>query len=97
MTRSRMLDDAVLRVLFNRAGHLAMEAGWVHGWINVGLAEVRAWDVEADGEEGEEERRRVTLAVLRAEAERTDPLEGDGYEWLARALNASPPVPLENA
>ena len=96
MSRAKMLaDDDVVRALFDRAIDLGMTAGWVGGYAYPGRGDLgQAFDVEADDEDGERVERRVTLTMLRSVAERFDPLDGEGYEWLARSFNASPASPV---
>lgn len=102
MSRAKMLaDDDMVRALFDRAIDLGMTEGWVGGSSPVDGFRSRqspggtqAFDVEADDEDGERVERRVTLTMLRSVAERFDPLDGEGYEWLARSFNASPASPV---
>lgn len=97
MDRSRMLaDDDVVRALFDRAIDLGMAQGWVEGYTYADRGDIgQGFDVTADDEDGDRVTRRVTLAALRAYAKCADPLMGEGYEWLARTFNASPPKAKE--
>lgn len=94
-----LADDDFLFDLADRALTVEMFGnGWVHGWSEPfrfragGLEQPRCLDVSADDEDGNECRRRVTLAHLRHAALTRDPLS-DTYGWIADAFNRAEAPP----